>query len=264
MSDQLPSFDRPPLIETVLGVQFAPVDGLSSAHLGLFWREIGPEWTRVQEGEPVGQILLDEGAGGVFSPDSLSNRARRLKFLDASSSRMVQVENGWLIYNWRRRAPGDAYPRFETLLPEFQRVFRALCAFLVSQGFGEPKINLWEVCYVNDIAKGTVWNTPQGWPELFPCLLAAPSLSQVGAPLTASARWRFPIVRAHASLEVVLNHVADGDGSTEILRLTQLARGSAGNLAGLEQGLHDGHRAIVHTFAEITSVAAHRQWGRTR
>lgn len=40
----LPSFERPPVIETMLGVQFQPLPALRSAHLGAFWKTLGEEW----------------------------------------------------------------------------------------------------------------------------------------------------------------------------------------------------------------------------
>lgn len=41
MSAPESEFKNPPLIETVLAVQYAPIKGLSSAHIGIFWGSLG-------------------------------------------------------------------------------------------------------------------------------------------------------------------------------------------------------------------------------
>ena len=50
-------FTNAPLIETVLGVQFAPLKGLGSAYVGWFWKQyLDSKWEKVAEVVP----LLDE------------------------------------------------------------------------------------------------------------------------------------------------------------------------------------------------------------
>src|SRR5438874_10933045 len=46
---ELRSFKRPPVIETVLGVQFDPLPAMTNAHLGLFWELLGAEWPHVTD-----------------------------------------------------------------------------------------------------------------------------------------------------------------------------------------------------------------------
>src|SRR5206468_5480545 len=49
-----PVFQKPPVIETVLGVQFAPLKGLTSAHIGWFWKShLGSEWETIAEVVPL-------------------------------------------------------------------------------------------------------------------------------------------------------------------------------------------------------------------
>lgn len=266
MSDRQPSFERPPLIETVLGVQFAPIRGLTTGHLGLFGTSLGDQWRQAGEGEPVGQILLaDELPGSPFGEAiAVHGRARRLRFRDASDTRLVQVENGWLVYNWRRRGEQDEYPRFEKLLLEFHAVFAQWREFLAAQRLEEAKTNLWEVCYVNAVERGTVWQSPADWPEVFPALLAAPRLAHLGPPTTGALRWRFPLAANRGSLEITFDHVRDEEGRHEALRMTQVARGRISGQDDLDHGLQLGHEAIVRTFDAATSDAAHRHWGRAR
>ena len=47
----LPHYDKPPVIETVLGVQFDRLSALTNAHLGAFWKTLNPqqEWPNVED-----------------------------------------------------------------------------------------------------------------------------------------------------------------------------------------------------------------------
>lgn len=263
MSHSLPSFERPPLIETVLGVQFAPIKGLSTAHLGLFWGQLGESWTRAGEAEALGQLLIEEELPSIRLDELVVHgQSRRLRFLDESKTRLLQVENGWLVYNWRRHSDADAYPRFHQILPEFLALLAKWKSFLAARGLGEMKANLWEVCYVNAIERDSVWEAPADWAEFLPTLLSTPRLTHLGPPTTGAIRWRFPLPRAVGSLEITLDHVLDPTGEREALRITQVARGRLTDLQDLEARLRAGHETIVQTFEAMTSDTAQRHWGR--
>jgi hypothetical protein len=50
----LPGFERPPVIETILGVHFEPIRGLTAVYLGLFWRSLQRDrWPAVRELTPI-------------------------------------------------------------------------------------------------------------------------------------------------------------------------------------------------------------------
>lgn len=264
MSDPLPTFERPPLIETVLGVQFAPIKGLSTAHLGLFWGRLGEGWRQAGEADAVGQVLTEEQMPGARLGEAMivHGRARRLRFLDASRSRMLQVENGWFVHNWRRTAEAEPYPRFAVLLPEFLGLLAKWRQFLAEQQLGGPVANLWEVSYVNAIEKGSMWQTPNDWANLLPALLAAPRLGTFGMPTTGALRWQFDLPGSAGYLEVTLDHVLESGRGSEALRVMQTARGRISDSSAIEAGLRAGRDAIVRTFEAMSSEAAQRHWGR--
>ena len=57
----LPAFRKPPVVETVLGVQFDPIPGFSNAHLGAFWKRLlahensgsAGEWRTLTDAPPI-------------------------------------------------------------------------------------------------------------------------------------------------------------------------------------------------------------------
>src|SRR5208283_6218299 len=45
-----PDFANPPIVELVLGAQFSPLTRLTAGHFGLFWKELGTDWTEPADG----------------------------------------------------------------------------------------------------------------------------------------------------------------------------------------------------------------------
>ena len=50
MSQPFLEFECPPIVELVLGVQFAPLSRLTSGHLGWFWKQfLDDEWVNASD-----------------------------------------------------------------------------------------------------------------------------------------------------------------------------------------------------------------------
>jgi hypothetical protein len=69
--DGLPRFERPPLIETAMGVQFAPIAKFSASHYGWFWkRRLDESWTKAQDAVRLAnqfEKFSEEGSWQQFS-----------------------------------------------------------------------------------------------------------------------------------------------------------------------------------------------------
>lgn len=264
MPAPFPHYNEPPLIETVLAVQFAPLRGLSTAHIGLFWDRLGSAWTRVEEVEARGQIVqvVPRSDGWLGDAVFFPGRMNRLRILQEPGDRMLQIENGWFAYNWRRPRQDAPYPRFATLLPEFLDLFSKWQGFLSEQQIGAVAPNLWEVSYVNAIEKGSVWNSSEDWAKVLPELLKVPKLGPLGAPMTGQLRWRFPLLSDSGFLEISLNHIVNAGHDREALQIVQLARGVLSSLDQVQAGLETGHDAIVRAFEVMASDEAQQHWGK--
>ncbi len=52
--EQTPDFAKPPIVEFVLGAQFAPLENFTTGHFGLFWEQLGrEEWPIAGEEPPL-------------------------------------------------------------------------------------------------------------------------------------------------------------------------------------------------------------------
>ncbi|MGD0539783.1 MAG: TIGR04255 family protein, partial [Verrucomicrobiota bacterium] len=53
----LPDFDNPPVVETVLSVQFEPLSSIQTAHLGLLWDEYRGTFPKSEDRPPLDPVV---------------------------------------------------------------------------------------------------------------------------------------------------------------------------------------------------------------
>lgn len=266
------SYRKPPVVETVLGVQFEPIKGLTTAHLGAFWKALGAEWPNVAEVAPLEPAF--ERFGNEIRWETLGFRFRvgvmgsRLQIKTADADRMVQVQNGRLYYNWLH-ASGGNYPRYRpTLKPGFDDTLHRFQSFLEGEGLGALQPNQWEITYVNRLIKGQVWETPADWFSLVGGFMPMGNLHEAVKLESGGGEWHFEIQPQRGRLHLQLQHGrADSEDGPETLTMKLTARGpvQADNPAmSVDAGIELGHDVIVDTFKRLTSGAAHDFWEEDR
>ncbi len=267
MAASLPEYANPPVIETVLGVQFKPIDGLESAHLGAFWKSIEKDWPHVSDAQPLEPQIETFNNSSLWGQVGIQLRLNRpgvrLRIKNTSGNQMIQVQNGRFHLNWLGEA-GGSYPHFVPVVEKFFETFALFRNFLRGARFEEPAEYQWEVAYVNHIERGTVWQTPRDW--TFFKLLSNCEILDERLPLESlGAEWHREIPRQRGRLHIQWKHGSkDKDGSTEMVVLTLTARGpvnAQSETGTLKHGLDLGHEAIVTTFRELMTDKANRYWG---
>lgn len=267
LSANLPKFSKPPLIETVLGVQFNPLRGLGNAQLGWFWKRLGTEWEFAAEVPPLEPQYerFDPGWARLGMQLKLTQDTRsRLQVRSQSKDRMLQIQNGRLLYNWLGQG-GTTYPHYAAVKQAFDGVQQEFTRFLSDEKLGELQPNQWEVTYVNHLVKGTVWNELADCSAAFrvgPLLNASPGGTKLE---TFGGEWHYEIPKEKGRLHVQLRHgkLAPEEGP-EVLILTLTARGPVNEEQNLSDGLNCGHETIVRGFFDLTSESAHMYWGLLR
>lgn len=278
-SSDLPSFERPPVVETVLGVQFDPLPDFANAHLGSFWKFMQDpgqgstgllDWPNVSDAPPLAPAHERFGEGETWRHLGAQLKltqdvSARIQFRNTDGNRMIQLQNGRLHYNWVGHT-GNPYPRYRVVRPEFDEVFGRFQKFLVAERLGECRPNQWEITYVNHLPKGSVWNEPSDWRNVFVSLPGPWSGPSAVRLESAGGEWHFEIVPQRGRLHIQLAHLRTGPSEPgETLRLMLTARGPVAEDTGeglsLEEGLSLGREAIVRTFKDITSESAHEYWG---
>jgi len=269
-----PDYANPPVVETVLGVQFDRLPKLKNGHLGAFWGTLNQaEWPT------IGDAPLLASQFEQFSNASRWARAIQLQFTqdpscriqikNADANRMIQLQNSRLHFNWIK-AEGGEYPRYGAVRREFVSVLEQFTSFVTSVQLGEFRPNQWEVTYVNQIPAGTVWGSPADW-GFFSPLAGLPTLNGLIEGESFGGEWHFVIPNQRGRLHVNWQHgkAATGkDGELageDSIRLNLTARGPIQpNEPGGDEllaGLDLGHETIVRTFSCLMSESANRYWG---
>lgn len=270
MSAPLPKFDAPPVIETVLSAQFAPLEKFSNAHGGWFWKNyLNKDWVTVQSApklEDQFERFGDEvrwappGGGIRIVP---SDESERLQILRTDNERMIQIQDSRFVYNWRKQQAG--YPSYEKVLTDFQSGFAEFERFVKDAGLGTLDLNQWEVTYVNHIDSGVLWNTTSDWTNIFPRFQSPAEGVPEFNPEDFRGEWKLIIGdnRGRLHVSVSRGRVASDKGA-EVIRLQLTARGPVNLEKGLDlwAGFELGHAAIVHYFTAMTSTMAHQHWKR--
>ena len=266
-------FDAPPVVETALSVQFNTLAGLTAAHAGWFWKEYvekfgdGPsnEWKQATEAPRIPDLTERFGPEDVWEVPSVRFSqglpSPRIQIIRTDGERMLQVQDNRFILNWRKQT--SAYPTYETLLPEFRNMLNAFESFCSEAAFGTPVYNLWEVTYVDQVKKGTMWDSVRNLNRIFPAL-GTPPVSVYHAPPsgdeTISGDWRFSLLNRRGRLYVQLRQAKLQPSNEEVIQLTTTARGPVSATQSREQGMNFGHEALRETFLAITSPEAQQFW----
>lgn len=269
----LPYFERPPVVESVLGLHFDALPSLQYADLVLFWQTLEVEyWRSVNEQPPLAPISERFGEEHQFAKRGLSikigtDTTMRLQIKNAADDRMVQVQNGRFHYNWRKQHEANEYPRYATVRSEFDSMFERFQRFVRERELGEVRPNQWELTYVNHIEKGSLWQHPDDWAGVLPGLLGSIGAIPRRRLETIGGDWRFELEPERGRLHISLRHgkrKGEGEDESELLVLELTARGPITATPGfdLDNGLNLGHETIVKTFAAITSDEAQRHWVR--
>ena len=148
-SKDLPVFERAPVTEVNIGVQFQGVK-LQAVQLGALHARFAKQYPVVEEHLPLPlQIEQFQGKSpsGIHFRFELLDRppVPMLVFLAEDRSSLVQVDNGRFFCAWRRSTKDVRYPRYEVLREEFIRNLTIFDEFTREIGFEDKPVTQAEV-----------------------------------------------------------------------------------------------------------------------
>lgn len=265
----LPDYSNPPVIETVLGLQFDSLQSLTNGHLGAFWRTLpNDEWPTVSDAPLLGSQheRFDDPSQWRkdFRVQFTSGAPKcRVKIRNQLGDRMIQVQDSRFHLNWLR-TEGKAYPRYEAIRDEFIPQFDHFQDFVRESGLVGLRINQWEITYVNQIPRGTVWESPADWGFFLP-LNGVPTIPELIEGESYTGEWHFVIPPRRGRLHIQWQHDRGDDGSPDFVRLVFTARGPLGPMDAapeeIRASLDLGRATIVKAFRNLMSDSANSYWG---
>lgn len=259
----LPDFERPPVVEVAVGVQFDAQPILRSfevAGLREQWRSAYPV---VEEHPPLPPVV--EAEPGSF-PDFqvfMGSPSGRLWFVSADGASLVQLQPDRLYFNWRATEAAAAYPRWGRVRNTFAERLQEAFEFVRLAGGRMPAIGQVEVTYINAI------NNEAGQPAALREVLTVWSSDDhhhLGASQESRAAFVYPVPdmgRAPVRLYV---EAAPGRRLTgkpaSFLTLTVRGAPMEDDPESSIEFADKAHDHIVSSFAELTRPTMHTLWGR--
>ncbi len=268
----LPDFERPPVIEVVLGVQFARIGGFQTVHAGYLWDAFRRDFPNVDEQPPLNPSFETFGtrpSGDSVGLELISGPLPfpRLWFLNEGRTELIQFQPDRFIHNWRKVQVEDVYPRYEQIKGRFGDEINKVQAFLNEQNLGDLRPNQCEISYINHIVTADGQN-PCSEPEsIFRFVAGEFATDTLGTFEDAGFLLRFVLHsednRAIGRLLVSAQPAVSGEGKPMIvLALTARGSPSAPTLAAVSQFMDRGREKIVRGFTELTTRKMHELWGR--
>lgn len=262
----LPDFSDPPVVETVLSVQFDRLSSARTAHFGLYWGQVRDRFPKTEErGElpPAIERLPDLPASGVSIQFEVLEAppTPRFWFANETGTELIQIQRDRFVKNWRKTGEGEQYPRYEIVKAGFQRDFSNFREFSSRHQLGAIRINQCEVTYINHIAAGEGWGSHADIGQVLN-VWRQPETAYPGRAQDLTFRARFPITdqsgvfvgRLHVTLQSV-PRLSDG---VPMFVLDFTARGQIGEGTDF---FDLGREWIVRSFKELTTPQMHKAWG---
>lgn len=263
-----PNFNDPPVVETLLSAQFDRLSLPKTAHFGLYWNEIRSRYPKTQEQVELPLIMerhpdQSQVPLGIQFQTLEAPPTPRFWFIDKSDSELIQVQRDRFIKNWRKTGSSDQYPRYEQLRKGFDQDFKQFEDFLERNQLGAVRVNQCEVTYINHIVAGTGWENHTEVDKVF-TVWRQPATAFPGSASEVTFRASFPISddggnfagRLHVTVQPV-TRLSDKKPMF-VMELTARGQVSTGT-----EFFNLGRKWIVKSFAELTTPAMHKIWGRT-
>jgi uncharacterized protein (TIGR04255 family) len=266
----LPKFDRPPVFETVLGVQFNTLQGFSVLHYGLYWGKIRGSYPNYEVHPPLSPAVELFGAEAWKQPTAglevLQTPDIRTWFLDATGSMLLQTQKDRFLQNWRKVHDTNVYPHYEQLKPQFFSEWQTFCAFLNEVGINRPEVNQCEVTYVNHIEIQQGSKSYGSLRNVISCWSGEYSGDFLREPEAVGFNSRYLLQEKKGRLHISMQPAIRREDAKEILRLTLTARGkpASSEPTAIEEWFNIGHEWVVRGFTDVTTKEMHDMWGRTQ
>ncbi len=252
-----PIFDTPPVVETAIGLRFAPIEGFSVVHFGQLLNAFKENYDHFELKPPIGSRVQ-------FSFDTQSasfNIPMRCWYVNSDNTQLVQVQSDLLIRNWRATPEKKEYQHYATIQPLFKRDWEIFCSFLNEHGLKRPSVWQCEVTYVNHLVRGRDWKSFEDLGTVFPIWRGLQSGLLFRSIEMAAFNTSFKLPDEAGRIQFNLQPGVTPEGE-EILQLTVTATGKPESQedGALYDWLDYGHLAVVNGFVQFTSPEAHRMW----
>lgn len=258
-----PKFKNPPVVETVLGVQFPQLEGFRATHFGLYYESLRGRFPTVTD-----QPRLDPVRERFPRPPLLpmprvqiltETKPGRVWFTADPPSELIQLQADRFLFNWRQR-DNQEYPSYGTNSKVFLKEFGLFREFCRKHDLPDPTPDVCEVTYVNHFDPKPNETATQlaaraftglGWSGTDEFLPSPESLTFNRAYIISSENK--PIGRFYAEASIAVRRAESGEAKEFVLlNLTARVNHTPAGGTDLRTTLQVAHDWVVRGFADIT------------
>ncbi|CCK58874.1 Conserved protein of unknown function [Mycobacterium canettii CIPT 140070010] len=256
LCDDLPSFDRPPVVEVAVGVHFLQLPGLTTVALVRLVDELwGSRYTRTVEQPPL-PPLVPPGSTVAFQFQTGSPPIRLWSLTDDDSF-LIQVQHDRLLLNWRKIKDDDPYPRYRRLRGDFAELWQAFSSYIGDHDYGVLQPSIAEVGFFNRVPIQNATEIPMFVKAL------NPGWGISGQLATAYQIEREITDRLPAAHQNIAFNYRPENGHMQLEISTRIEVDTAsGAASAVLDSLDTAHHIGVLTFDTVTTETAHSAWGR--
>ena len=242
-TESFPSLSRPPIVEVVCGVHYAPLD-LDGIVLGVYWdqrKDAYPEHSL--------QPAVADNAGLILGYPPL-----RAVLVSTDKVRVLQVQHDRLFVNWR--SVGDAdYPRFSkgagkrSLLLHTLEEYDKFGSFCRNRLGTAPSPHRVELAKIDILERKRHWADPDDLERL---LKIMGTFAEVHHGGTRELALRFVEHDANRTIVIAVNTISDApDGALRAVRIETRALNPV--TGDVERGLLEANAAVNRAFFRLIS-----------
>ncbi len=274
--DNLPHWERPPIDEVAVSIQFNDIPGLKIVHYGQFGERLRKVGLVQHEDKgpinPTFEVFGKRVAPVQFQFQAVDVPLPRVWYMSEDKHRLVQVQSDRFVYNWRKVEGEGRYPRLHDVLPEFVDRCQHFQTFLAEQGLPPLALNQCELSYFNIMAVDEGETFHEAFARIFRVWNGQPkqdalkdggTLDQDASNFTLTHIVRnsehSPLARIHSTAQAAERR------NQRVVQFSLVFRGPWTQDVGMElvEFLAFGREAIVRLFDSMITEQMHAQWGRS-
>lgn len=260
--DDLPNFDRPPVVEVVMGVQFKQLQAMLAPHYGDFWNTVRAEYPLCTENPPIMPVVEDLSTPGEVKDSILGIVPKpplpRVFFEHKSKEWVIQLQRDRFLHNWRV-ADGARYPRYPSVRAAFLAQWKNFLHFVETERLGPVEPTQVEITYLNHIAP---WSDDLHLGDVLPDFSWRPGPRVLPLPEAFNFSCSFSSEDRTSRLRANVRPATLGS-KKKVLLFELTVRGTTED-GDLEQWFDRGRKWIVTSFVDMTSPKCHQEWGMAR
>jgi uncharacterized protein (TIGR04255 family) len=252
---KLPSYEQPPVTEVACSVLFPPIKGLFSPYLGLLWQRFQPEYPFCNDVAPIAPSIEIFDEQDVELKINLTSvpPLPRVWFINQDETKLIQVQPDRFIHNWRKIDEKSKYPRYDSLIKDFQKHLIIFDNFIAEADLERIQPRQYELTYVNEIPQGQTWLTPEDIGRIFPDIDWKASSSRfLVHPQNLDWSTVFELPNQQGRLRASVKTIILDKKSTLFFELTARGVGNYTSSETLRSWFDMAHEWIVRAFSDLT------------